>query len=58
MIFFSDETMNFLIDYILKLPTESQSPDEHISLFSQQNQNGIDDSFDGDNRAKPKSDCC
>ncbi|XP_052105149.1 ras-related protein Rab-32B-like [Mytilus californianus] len=54
-----DDAMNFLIDYILKLPTESQQPNEHISLFNQQNQNTFEDSFEMDNKkTKLKSDCC
>lgn len=54
-----DETMNFLIDHILKLPSESQSPTEHISLFNEQNQNTFEDSVEADNtKIKPNSDCC
>ena len=54
-----DEAMNFLIDHILNLPSESQQPNEHISLFNQQSQNTFEDSFETENvKSKPKSDCC
>jgi hypothetical protein len=51
--------MNFLIDHVLNLPSESQQPNEHISLFNQQSQNTFEDSFETENvKSKSKSDCC
>lgn len=30
--FFTEEAMKFMIDHILKLPTENQQPQDHITL--------------------------
>ena len=59
--FFLDEAMKFMIDHILKLPTENQQPQDHIKLPEPHTHSSgslYDESFETEDPPDKSKGCC
>ena len=58
---FLDEAMKFMIDHILKLPTENQQPQDHIKLPEPHTHSSgslYDESFETEDPPDKSKGCC